>query len=59
MLQNTIAERQSCWTNKLVNDSFVALGLGFRPKRKNLNGWNFLDEQLYMDEKKDDWRLDE
>jgi hypothetical protein len=34
-----------------VNDSFVALGLGFRPKRQNLYGWNFLDEQIYMDEK--------
>jgi len=37
-----------------VNDSFVALGLGFRPKRQNLYGWNFLDEQIYMDEKKDE-----
>jgi hypothetical protein len=36
-----------------VNDSFVALGLGFRPKRQNLNGRNFLDEQIYMDEKLD------
>jgi hypothetical protein len=34
-----------------VNDSFVALGLGLRPKRQNLNGRNFLDEQIYMDEK--------
>jgi hypothetical protein len=33
-----------------VNDSFAALGLGFRPKRQNLNGWNFLDAQIYMDE---------
>jgi hypothetical protein len=29
-----------------VNDSFTAIGLGFRPKRKNLNGWNFLDEEI-------------
>jgi hypothetical protein len=50
MLQNVIVERQSCWTNKLVNDSFATLGLGFRPKRQNLYGRNFLDEQIYMDE---------
>jgi hypothetical protein len=35
-----------------VNDTFIALCLGFRPKRQNLNGQKFLDEQIYMDEKK-------
>jgi hypothetical protein len=28
----------------------VSLLLGLRPKRQNLNGQNFLDEKIYMDE---------
>jgi hypothetical protein len=50
MLQNALVGRQCFFTNKLVNDSFITLGLEFRAKRQNLNGRNFLDEQIYMDE---------